>query len=279
MDINKKTSKSNNTPLVLALIIIPVLFIFGTMIIIAMVMTTNRPNIKITVSEASNIKDETATLTLTIEGDKDKINEKGFVYGTAPNPKFETNSRRSNPFNELFNGYGYNSYRNLLGTYLELDSNENTGTIDDLYPDTKYYVRAYAITRAGIVYSNEVSFSTQKYSPNYSIADDLRRRDVNNILDEVLILRDIRPDIFNNRNGLAKNMRVKGSGICSFSTVKESDTILYGELAKIGYILPADPNPQSDGCSDYGISINNNIITITAPNAEYGPISVSSSFR
>jgi hypothetical protein len=278
MDINKKSSKSNNTPLVLTLIIIPVLFIFGTMMVIAMVMTTNRPNIKITVSEASNIKDDAATLTLNIEGDRDKINEKGFVYGTASNPKLETDSSRSNPFNEIFNGYNYNSYR-AIGTYLELDNNENTGTIADLYPDTKYYVRAYAITRSGITYGNEVSFTTTKYIDDFNADDDLRRKDVNNILDEVLRLRDIRSDIFNNRNGLAKNMRIYGTGNCNFSTIRESDTILYNELEKIGYILPYDPNPQSDGCSDYSISINNNIITITAPNAEYGPISVSSSFR
>jgi hypothetical protein len=278
MDINKKPSKSNNTPLVLALIIIPVLFIFGTMIVIAMVMTTNRPNIKITVSEASNIKSDSATLTLSIEGDRDKINEKGFVYGTAPDPKFETRSGSSNPFYEIFNGYNYNSYRNL-GTYLELDTTTNTGKIDDLYPETKYYVRAYAVTRSGVTYSNEVSFSTTKDSPSYSVFDDLRKRDVEDILDEVLRLKNIRPDIFNNRNGLAKNIRINGTGDCNFSTIREPDTVLYGELAKIGYILPADPNPQSDGCSDYGISLNNNIITITAPNAEYGPISVSSDSR
>ena len=278
MDINKKPSKSNSTPFVIALILIPILFIFGTMIVIAMFMTTNRPNIKITVSEASNIKSDSATLTLSIEGDRDKINEKGFVYGTAPDPKFETRSSSSNPFYEIFNGYSYDSYRNI-GTYLELDTTTNTGTIDDLYPDTKYYVRAYAITRSGVVYSNEVSFDTTKYIDDFNTEDDLRRKDVNNILDEVLRLRDIRPDILNNRNGLAKNMRINGDGDCNFSTIREPDTVLYGELAKIGYILPADPNPQSDGCSDYGISINNNIITITAPNAESGPISVSSSSR
>ncbi|MEX0597182.1 MAG: hypothetical protein WD512_11835 [Candidatus Paceibacterota bacterium] len=273
MDINKKPSKSNNTPLVLALIIIPILFIFGTMIVIAMVMTNNRPNIKITVSEATNIRGDAATLTLTVEGDRDKINEKGFVYGTAPNPKFETGSSGSNPFYEIFNGY--NSYRDI-GTYLALDNKANTGTIEGLYPNTKYYVKAYAITRSGIIYGNEVSFDTTKYINSFNEEDDLRRKDVNNILDEVLRLRNIRPDILNNRNGLAKNMRINGAGDCGFSTIRESDNILYGELAKIGYILPADPNPQSDGCSDYGISINNNIITITAPNAIYGPISVSS---
>jgi hypothetical protein len=276
MDINKKSSKSNNSPFVIALILIPVLFIFGTMLIVGIVLTANRPDIQLTIADATNIKYNQATFNLSIEGDSDKINEKGFVYGTASNPEIQTRINNSNPIYEIFNSYNSNSYRNI-GNYIELDKNSNVGTIDDLVSETKYYVRAYAMTDYGIIYGNEVSFNTTKFIPNTSTNDNLRRRDVSYILDGVIKLRDTRPDIFNNRNGLAKNMRITSTGDCNFSTIRESDTILYGELSKIGYILPADPNPQSNGCSDYGISINNNIITITAPNAESGPISVSSS--
>ncbi|MGA1047776.1 MAG: hypothetical protein ACO3UU_07185, partial [Minisyncoccia bacterium] len=151
MDINKKSSKSNNTPLVIALILIPVLFIFGTMLIVGIVLTTNRPDIKLTVSEATNIKSDQATFNLSVEGDSNKINEKGIEYGTASNPEIRTRSRSSNPVYEIFNGYSSDSYRNI-GNYIELDKNSNVGTIDDLAPETKYYVRAYAMTDYGTIY-------------------------------------------------------------------------------------------------------------------------------
>lgn len=124
MDINKKSSKSNNTPLVIALILIPVLFIFGTMLIVGIVLTTNRPDIKLTVSEATNIKSDQATFNLSVEGDSNKINEKGFVYGTASNPEIQTRVSNSNPIYEIFTGYSYDSYRNV-GNYIELDKNGN----------------------------------------------------------------------------------------------------------------------------------------------------------
>ena len=279
MDTNKKSYKSNNLPIVIALILIPVLFIFGTMLIVGIVMTANRPNIKLTTSEARNITSSQATFSLSIEGDSNKVNERGFVYGTNPDPKFETNSSSSNPFYDMFTGYNYNSYRDSR-TYIELGPNTNTGEITNLYPETKYYVRAYIMTTSGVIYGNEVSFNTKRYTSEYTTNNDIRIQDVNYILDGMKSLRDSRPDIFNKiRNGLAKNMRIDGYGSCDSSIVRESDTILYSELANIGYILPADPNPKSYGCSDYSISVSsNNIITITAPNADDSPISVSSDF-
>lgn len=275
MNDNKKISKSNNTPIVLALIIVPILFIFGTMMIIAIVMTTNRPTLKLTLSEPTNITDASADFSVSIEGDKDKIQKKGFAYGTSSNPEVKTSSGQTNPFYDFFNGY---SYSNLTGTYVETFENQNNTAAIDLIPETKYYVRAYAVTGSGITYSNELSFTTKKRVS--SANDDIRRSDVSFILDLVINLKRDRPDIFNNRNGLVKNIRTSGYGDCYSSTIRDADSLLYFELVeRLGYSLPSDPNAKSSGCSDYGITVNSNNITITAPNAEYGPISVSSDRR
>jgi hypothetical protein len=275
MNSNKKIYKSNNTPLVLALIIVPILFIFGTMIIIAMVMTTNKPNLKLTLSEPNNITASSAYFSVSIEGDKDKIQKKGFVYGTSNNTELKTYSGQTNPFYDLFNNYNYS---NLTGTYVEMLEDQNSATATDLIPETKYYVRAYVVTGSGIIYSNELSFITKKRVS--SANDDIRRGDVNFILDLVINLKKDKPDIFNNRNELAKNIRTSGYGDCYSSTIRDADSLLYFELVeRLGYSLPRDPNAKSDGCSDYSISMNSNNIVITAPNAEYGPISVSSNGR
>jgi hypothetical protein len=160
MNDNKKISKSNNTPIVLALIIVPILFIFGTMMIIAIVMTTNRPTLKLTLSEPTNITDASADFSVSIEGDKDKIQQKGFVYGTSSNPELEKSYTDSNPFYNLFNNYNYSRF---IGNYVEINDNKNSATANNLISETKYYVRAYAITGSGITYSNELSFTTKKY--------------------------------------------------------------------------------------------------------------------
>lgn len=274
MGINKKPSKSNSLPVVLAIIIVPVLFIFGTMMIIAIVMTTNRPTIKLTLSEATNITDSSANFSVNIEGDKDKIQSKGFVYGTASNPEIKSRTNNSNPFSDLFNGYNYSE---ITGTYVEMSEDKNNAIADDLLPETKYYVRAYAMTGAGITYSNELSFMTKEKAS--SVDDDIRRRDVNLILNGLIDLRRQRPDIFNSRNGLAKNIRTSGFGDCSSSTIRDSDSVLYVELEKLGYYVPEDPNSKSFGCSDYGVFVNYNNITVTAPNAEFGPISAYSNTK
>jgi hypothetical protein len=274
MDINKKTSKSNNTPLVLALIIVPVLFIFGTMMIIAIVMTSNRPNINLTLVEPTNITDRSASFSVNIEGDKDKIQRKGFVYGTSTNPELKSRTNSSNPFYELFNGYNYSE---LTGTYIEISEDKNNAIADNLLPETKYYVRAYAMTGSGITYSNELSFTTKEKTS--SADDDIRRRDVNFILNGLIDLRRQRPDIFNSRNVFTKNIRTSGFGDCSSSTIRDSDSVLYVELERIGYYVPEDPNSKSFGCSDYGVFVNSDNITVTAPNAEFGPISVYSNGR
>lgn len=271
MDTNKKT-KSNNAPLVLALIIIPVIFVFGTMMVIAIIISNNRPVIKLNLSEPSDITPYSANLSVNIEGDKDKIQKKGFVYGTSTNPEIKTQSRVSNPIYDLFNNYNYSTF---TGTYVELYDNDTIKTVGNLLPETKYYVRAYAITGAGITYSNEISFTTTKKTS--SISDDLRRRDVNFILDGVIKLKNQRPNIFYSQNSLPKNIRISGIGYCNSSIVKDSDSFIYSELLRIGYTIPTDPNVKSNGCSDYSISIaSNGIITIIAPNAENGPIEVSS---
>jgi hypothetical protein len=276
MDTNKKTSKSNNLPVVMALIIIPILFVFGTMIVIAMVMTSNRPDIKLTLSEPTGITDNSTTFSVDIEGDKDKIQKKGFVYSTSSNPELKSKNNNSSPFYNLFNGY-YN-YSEFTGTYVEISEDKNNSTATNLIPETKYYVRAYAITGSGINYSNELSFTTKQRVS--SANDDIRRSDVNFILDLVINLKRDRSDIFNNRNGLAKNIRTSGYGDCYSSTIKDADSLLYFELVeRLGYSLPSDPNAKSSGCSDYGVSVNSDNITVTAPNAEFGPISASSNER
>jgi len=117
MDINKKTYKSNTLPVILALIIVPVVFIFGTMMIIAIIMTTNKPTLKLNLSEPTNITSNAATFSVSIEGDKDKIQQRGFAYGTSSNPEIKTSSRQTNPFYDLFNGYNYSEF---TGTYVAM---------------------------------------------------------------------------------------------------------------------------------------------------------------
>ena len=311
MNDNKKTSKSNNTPVVLALIILPVLFIFGAMIIIAMVMTTNKPNVKLTLSEPNNITDRSANFSVNIEGDKDKIQSKGFVYGTASNPELKSRTNNSNPFYDLFNDYRYSE---LTGTYVEMSEDKNNAIADDLLPETKYYVRAYAITGAGITYSNELSFMTkEKFEPNsinknttspQNTSDEFkniisntpsdynpnnpdsrnRKRlgDINSILTAVLQLKKIDPnaEIFKKNDAYPRNIRFNGSGRCIYSSVSLEDSTLQVSLQKFGYSIPTDPVAKTEGCSDYTIKIWDyprdgkirNIIEIEAYNVDKGEI-------
>ena len=66
--------------------------------------------------------------------------EKGFVYGTMPNPTIENNKKVS-----PYVGVGVEYWGSL---------------IDDLIPNTTYYARSYAINDAGIIYGNQSIFST-----------------------------------------------------------------------------------------------------------------------
>jgi hypothetical protein len=312
MDTNKKSYKSNNLPIVIALILIPVLFIFGTMLIVGIVMTANRPNIKLTASEASNITSSQATFSLSIEGDSNKINEKGFVYGTTTNPEIQTRSGSTNPVFELFNGYDYGSYK-TIGNYVKLDKNSNTTAINDLSSETNYYVRAYAMTDYGTIYSNEISFSTEKkiepnsinkntapknttdgfqniiintpsdYNPNDPDSRNKKRLgDINSILTAVLQLKRIDPnaEIFKKNDAYTRNIRLSGSGRCIYSSVSLEDSTLQASLKKFGYSIPEDPVAKTEGCSDYTIKIWDyrrdgelrNIIEIEAYNVDKGEI-------
>lgn len=298
MDINKKSSKSNNTPLVIALILIPVLFIFGTMLIVGIVLTTNRPDIKLTVSEATNIKSDQATFNLSVEGDSNKINEKGFVYGTASNPEIQTRVSNSNPIYEIFTGYSYDSYRNV-GNYIELDKNGNVGIIDDLAPETKYYVRAYAMTDYGTIYGNEVSFSTLNFNKTNSLnnsydnslpkdstpesRDAKRRADVNLILDAILKLKSQNPEkipSYPQLSPVPKNLRIGEvfeNTPCTYSDIQDDEILLSNALKSSGFNIPQDPQFKSVACTDYSITLEpNKTITISAPNAEISVIKVNS---
>ena len=198
------------------------------------------------------------------------------MYGTASNPEIKSRTNNSNPFSDLFNGYNYSE---ITGTYVEMSEDKNNAIADDLLPETKYYVRAYAITGYGTTYSNEMSFMTKDWGTNFQDDDVRRRGDVRLILNGLISLRRERPDIFNNENGVYKNIRTSGYEDCYSSTIKGSDSVLYFELESIGYYVPEDPMSKTYGCSDYAVSINSDNITVTAPNAEYGPISVSSDSR
>lgn len=301
MDTNKKPSKSNNTPIVIALILIPVLFIFGTMLIVGIVMTANRTDLKLTISEASSIKSSQATFSLSIEGDSNKINEKGFVYGTATNPELQTSSSSSNPVFDLFNSYDYGSYR-TIGNYVKLDKTSNTASITDLLPETKYYVRAYAMTDYGIIYSNEVSFKTLSFNESNKLnnsfnnnlpkdstpesRDEKRRADVNLILDAILKIKAQNPEkipSYPQLSPIPKNLRIGGvfeNTPCAYSDIQDDEILLSNTLSNSGFIIPEDPESKSVACTDYSITLESNkTITISAPNAEISVIKVNSASR
>jgi hypothetical protein len=295
MDINKKSSKSNSLPVVLALIIVPVLFIFGTMMIIAIVMTTTRPTIKLTLSEATNITDSSANFSVNIEGDKDKIQSKGFVYGTASNPEIKSRTNNSNPFSDLFNSYNYSE---ITGTYVEMSEDKNNAIADDLLPETKYYVRAYAMTGAGITYSNELSFMTKEnyaempkriYYESQPIGttpesrDDKRQKDVNEILDAILKLKARNPKkipSYPQLSPVPKNLRIGGifeNTPCTYSDIQDDEIELSNSLKDFGFNIPQDPQFKSVACTDYSITLEpNKTITVSAPNAEISVIKVNS---
>jgi len=71
--------------------------------------------------------------------------EVGFVYSTSPNPIYDAED-----------------VSKIIGTVVNWISYGFTATVDDLASDTEYFMKAYIKNSAGIAYSNEVSFTTDK---------------------------------------------------------------------------------------------------------------------
>jgi hypothetical protein len=100
--------------------------------------TTTVPTL--TTTPASNITSTNAILGGNISSDGGAtITERGMYWGTTKNPE-------------------------ITGTKLKADSitNKFSETTPDIYPDTTYYVKAYAINSKGIGYGNQVSFKTKE---------------------------------------------------------------------------------------------------------------------
>lgn len=79
------------------------------------------------------------------------VTERGIVWGTAPNPTTETNKVSSGSDLGTFQGY-----------------------IEGLTPQTKYYVRAYAVNSTGTAYGNDMEVTTRPTDPDVTklIAQD-----------------------------------------------------------------------------------------------------------
>jgi uncharacterized protein (TIGR02145 family) len=71
-----------------------------------------------------------------------EVTARGVCWGTARNPTIASN--------KTTDGTGIGAF---------------TSEITDLTPNTTYYIRAYAINGIGTAYGNEVSFSTDPYTP------------------------------------------------------------------------------------------------------------------
>ncbi|MBB6274625.1 hypothetical protein HDF26_005107, partial [Pedobacter cryoconitis] len=88
---------------------------------------------------ASNMTSITATSGGDIFSDGgDKVTKSGIVWNTSGSPTIELTTKTQN-------GTG-------IGTFID--------PIKDLMGSTTYYVRAYAVNRAGVAYGNEISFTT-----------------------------------------------------------------------------------------------------------------------
>ncbi|WP_183891531.1 hypothetical protein, partial [Pedobacter cryoconitis] len=88
---------------------------------------------------ASNLTSITATSGGDIFSDGgDKVTKSGIVWNTKGNPTIDLTTRTQN-------GIG-------IGTFID--------PIKDLMGSTTYYVKAYAINKAGVSYGNEISFTT-----------------------------------------------------------------------------------------------------------------------
>lgn len=284
----KPQKVSNNFPILFTLIFVPILFIFGTLFVFIIVNTNNRPDITLTLLEPKSLSKETASFSVTITGDQNRIVEKGFVYDTNPEPSLNSSNNSVSPITGLFFGGSYTSSDSTV----PLTGNETTATVNNLYTTAAYYVRAYAKTSSGIIYSNELSFLPGKdkptsfiYSNPYPVntpqdRDSKRIVDVNYLLDSLTILNQDNPQLLNEarlRRTTPFNLTLAQNVSCTFSQVQQP---LYITLPDNGMTIPVDPQTQSKDCSDYTITINqDNSITIEAPNAEGPFISVGSNSR
>jgi hypothetical protein len=152
----KPKSSSNNLPIVIILILVPIFFIFGTFLIFILVNSRNRisdQDIKVTLLEIKSYTQNEAIFALTISGDQSKIIEKGFVYDTNPEPALEPRNTNTYPITEIFGG-NYNNYSRKA----VLIGDETVIPIYDLYDSSRIYVRAYVKTQNNTIYSKELSF-------------------------------------------------------------------------------------------------------------------------
>jgi len=93
----------------------------------------------LTTSAATQITNTTATFNGSlIDNGNLTVTERGFVASLSPNPDI-------NDFKDVSNGNGLGSY---------------SINVNGLPPNTKFYVRAYAINSLGVGYGNEVNFTT-----------------------------------------------------------------------------------------------------------------------
>lgn len=290
----KPKSSSNNLPIVIALILVPIFFIFGIFLIFILVNSRNKidnKDIIITLLEPKSYTGESAEFSLTISGDQSKIIEKGFVYDNNPEPSLQSRNTNTTPFTEIFGGSSYiDSDESVV-----LSDNETKATANNLYGEGTYFVRAYAKISSGFIYSNELSFVVGKdkvelpynESPSAGTSpqsrDAKRLADANSILDAILRLKDKNPQAIPSYPKLSptpQNLRIGGDTPCTYSIIQGAETSLSNSLKKIGYNIPADPQSRSVACSDYGIALESNqTITITAPNAEISVVKVNSANR
>ncbi len=290
----KPKSLSNNLPIVITLILVPIFFIFSTFLIFILVNSRNRisdQDIKVSLLEIKSYTSESAEFSLRVDGDQSKIIEKGFVYDTNPEPSLQTKSTTTTPFTEIFGGSSYiETDQSVI-----LSGDETKTTANNLYRDDTYFVRAYARTSSGFIYSNELSFvvgkdkvATSYYeSPSAGTTpqsrDARRLADANSILNAILTLKDQNPKAIPSYPKLSptpQNLRIGGETPCTYSILQNAETSLTNSLKKIGYTIPEDPQSRSVGCSDYGIALESNqTITITAPNAEISVVKVNSANR
>ena len=102
----------------------------------------------VTTSAATNITYTSATVGGNVTSDGGAIvTERGVVYSTSQNPT-TSNSK-------VTNGSGTGSF---------------TCSLNHLRDSTTYYVRAYAINKNGIAYGEQVSFTSEKLPPYFSVS-------------------------------------------------------------------------------------------------------------
>lgn len=112
--------------------------------------TTENGNITLSTSEPSNITAKTASVGVTISDDGgSEIVERGICYDVSQNPTINDSKVQDNDGG--------------TGTY--------SCSLNNLTPDTTYYIRAYATNEVGTSYSNEVNFNTEDGLPELTTAE------------------------------------------------------------------------------------------------------------